>query len=172
MIDSAAPSGSAPVRRPPSGAAAWLGLAGWLALTFVAAFVGSRFEPGAWYRAIEKPSWNPPNAIFAPVWTTLYVLMAVAAWLVWRRWGFAGAKAALGAYVVQLALNTAWSWLFFGRHDIGLALADIVMLVVAIVVTLVLFRRKSRLAGALLVPYLAWVGFATALTFTLYRLNG
>ena len=148
-----------------------LGLAGWLAVTFLAAFVGSRFEPGAWFRSIEKPSWNPPDRVFGPVWTTLYTMMAVAAWLVWRRWGFAGARAALTAYFVQLALNTAWSWLFFGRQDIGAALADIVLLLVAIVVTLALFWKRHRLAALLLVPYLAWVSFATALNFSIWRLN-
>lgn len=148
-----------------------LGLAGWLAITALAAFVGSRFSPDAWYAALAKPSWQPPNSVFAPVWTTLYALMAVAAWLVWKRWGFAGARAPLVVYLVQLALNAAWSWLFFGRHDIPMALADILVLWVAIVVTLVLFWKKHRLAGALLVPYLAWVSFATALTWTLYRLN-
>lgn len=152
---------------------AWelLALGGWLAVTFLAAFIGSRFEPGAWFRALEKPSWNPPDAVFGPVWTTLYAMMAVAAWLVWRRWGFAGAGAALTAYYVQLGLNTAWSWLFFGRHDIGGALIDIVVLLGAIVLTLILFWKRHRPAALLLVPYLAWVSFATALNFTLYRMN-
>ena len=171
MIDSNAPLqpvSDAPAR---STAATWLGLAGWLALTFAAAFIGSRFGPGDWYAGIEKPSWNPPNWIFGPVWTTLYVLMAIAAWLVWRRWGFAGARTALVAYVVQLTLNAAWSWLFFGRQSPGAALADIVVLLIAIVVTLVLFWRKHRLAGALLIPYLAWVSFATALNLAIHRLN-
>lgn len=148
-----------------------LGLAGWIAITALAAFVGSRFSPDAWYGMLEKPSWQPPNSIFAPVWTTLYALMAVAAWLVWKRWGFAGARAALVVYIVQLALNAAWSWLFFGRHDISMALVDILVLLAAIVATLVLFWKKHRLAGALLLPYLAWVSFATALTWTLNRLN-
>ena len=148
-----------------------LGLAAWLAITAVAAFIGSRFEPDAWFRALDKPSWQPPDAVFAPVWTTLYTLMAVAAWLVWRRWGFAGARAALVVYLVQLALNTAWSWLFFGRHDITLALLDIVALLAAIVATIALFWRKHRVAALLLLPYLAWVSFATALTWTLDRMN-
>jgi translocator protein len=148
-----------------------LALAGWLAVTFLAAFIGSRFEPDGWYRALEKPSWNPPSAVFAPVWTTLYTLMAIAAWMVWRRWGFAGARAALGAYFIQLALNAAWSWQFFGRHAVGAALLDILLLLAAIVATIVLFRARHRVAALLLVPYLAWVTFATALTFTIWRLN-
>ena len=148
-----------------------LGLAGWIAVTAAAAVVGSRFEPDARYRTLETPPWQPPNWLFAPVWTTLYALMAVAAWLVWRRWGFAGARTALVVYLVQLALNAAWSWLFFGRHDIPMALADILVLLAAIVLTLVLFWKKHRVAGALLLPYLAWVSFATVLTWTLNRLN-
>ena len=159
------------VRTPRSRAADLLGLAAWLAVTFLAAFVGSRFEPGAWYGTIEKPSWNPPSSVFAPVWTTLYVLMAVAAWLVWRSRGFAGARTALTLYLVQLVLNAAWSWLFFGQHAIGLALAEILVLLSAIVATAVLFWRRHPLAGALFVPYIAWVSFATFLNFTLWRLN-
>ena len=162
-----------PRRTPPrSRAQDLLGLAGWLALTFAAAFIGSRFGTGPWYDSIEKPSFNPPSAVFGPVWTILYALMAVAAWLVWRRWGFDGARAALGMYVAQLVLNTAWSWLFFGLHDIGLALVDILALLVAIALTLALFWRKHRLAGALLVPYLCWVAFASVLNFSIWRLNG
>ena len=148
-----------------------LGLLGWLCVTFAAAWVGSRFMPGAWYAALVKPAWNPPNAIFAPVWTVLYGLMAVAAWLVWRRAGFSGAGAALGLFAVQLILNALWSYLFFGRHQPGLAFGDIGVLWVAILSVVLLFWRVDRVAGALLLPYLAWVGFAAYLNFTLWRLN-
>ena len=148
-----------------------LGLLGWLGVTFAAAWAGSRFMPGAWYAALAKPSWNPPNAIFAPVWSVLYGLMAVAAWLVWRRAGFSGAGAALGLFAVQLILNALWSYLFFGRHQPGLAFGDIVVLWVAILSVVLLFWRVDRVAGALLLPYLAWVGFAAYLNFTLWRLN-
>ena len=154
-----------------SRAADLLGLGAWLAVTFLAAFLGSRFEPGVWYDTIRKPSWNPPSSVFGPVWTALYAMMAVAAWLVWRRWGFTAARPALTLYLVQLLLNAAWSWLFFGQHEIGLALADIVVLLAAIVVTGALFWRRHRLAGTLFIPYIAWVSFATALNFTLWRLN-
>lgn len=154
------------------GAAQWLGLLGWVAVTFVAAAVGSRFMPGEWYASLEKPSWNPPNTVFGPVWTVLYLLMATAAWLVWRARGFGGATTALTVYLVQLAANTAWSWLFFGLQDIGLALADIVVLWVLIALTIALFRKHHRLAALLLVPYLLWVSYATALNFALWRLNG
>lgn len=148
-----------------------LGLAGWLAVTFVAAAAGSQFMPGEWYASLAKPSWNPPSWVFAPVWTTLYVLMAVAAWLVWRRAGFAGARLALGCYLLQLVLNAAWSWLFFGRQSIDGALADIIVLWVLIVATTLLFLRHSRAAAALFVPYLAWVSFATVLNLALAHLN-
>ncbi len=98
-------------------------------------------------------------------------MMAVAAWLVWRRYGFSGAILPLKAFVVQLVLIAAWSWLFFGLHRPGLAFAEIVMLWIAILATLVLFWRLERLAGILLVPYLAWVSFATVLNYTLWQLN-
>jgi tryptophan-rich sensory protein len=149
----------------------WPGLAAWLLVTFAAAAVGSRFQPGTWYAALERPSFTPPGAVFGPVWTLLYLLMALAAWLVWRRGGFAGARLALSAYLLQLALNAAWSWLFFGEHRIGLALADIIVLWLAIAATAWLFHRHSRTAALLLLPYLAWVSFATALNFAFWRLN-
>ena len=147
------------------------GLAGWLVVTFAAAWAGSRYMPGDWYAALAKPAWNPPNWIFGPVWTVLYVLMAVAAWLVWRQAGFAGAGAALGLFGVQLVLNALWSYLFFGLHRIDWALADILALWAAILAVLVLFWRVQAAAGTLLLPYLAWVSFATVLNFALWRLN-
>lgn len=149
----------------------WLGLVGWLAVTFLAAAIGSRFMPGAWYAALEKPSWTPPNAVFGPVWTVLYLLMAIAAWLVWQRAGWSGARTALALYLVQLAVNAAWSWLFFGRHDVALALADIIVLWLLILATLVLFWRVHRAAGLLLVPYLLWVSYASTLNYGILQLN-
>ena len=125
----------------------------------------------SWYPTLVKPSFNPPNWIFGPVWTTLYVLMAIAAWLVWRRAGFAAARTALFLFIVQIVLNSLWSLLFFGLHRIDLALADVVLLLVAIVATALAFRRHSAMAALLLVPYLAWVSFATALNFAIWRLN-
>lgn len=157
--------------RGPSGTRVWAGLAGWLGVTFLAAAVGSLFMPGPWYDALAKPAWTPPDAVFGPVWTTLYVLMGVAAWLVWRRGGLAGAGAALAVYGLQLALNAAWSWLFFGRQAIGAALVDIVLLWLAIALTLVLFRRHDRVAGWLIVPYLLWVTYAAALNAAIWRMN-
>jgi len=150
---------------------AWLGLPAWLLLPFAAAAVGTRFMPGAWYASLAKPAWNPPNWIFGPVWTLLYILMGVAAWLVWRRVGWTGARLALGLFILQLVLNAAWSWLFFGLHRPDLAFVDICALWGLILAVAVLFGRVDRLAAALLVPYLAWVGFATVLNFTIWRLN-
>jgi translocator protein len=148
-----------------------LGLIGWLLAAFAAAGIGSLFSPGAWYAQLDKPSWNPPGWIFGPVWTALYTMMAIAAWLVWRRGGFAGAPVALALFGAQLVLNAMWSWLFFGLHRPALALVDIVALLVAIAATIVAFWQHSRPAALLLVPYLGWVGFATALNLTLWRLN-
>lgn len=149
-----------------------LGLVAALALTFSAAYAGSRFPADAWYAGLSKPPWNPPNWLFGPVWGVLYVLMAVAAWLVWREAGLVGAAVPLGVFVVQLGLNAAWSWLFFGRHELGVALVEIVVLWGAIVGTMVGFWRVRPIGGVLLVPYLVWVTFAAVLNFTLWRLNG
>src|SRR5436190_12306180 len=112
-----------------------LGAIGSLVITFGAAALGTRFLPDEWYRQLKKPVWNPPNSIFAPVWTTLYLLMAVAAWLIWHRSGVASALVPLILFVTQLVLNSAWTWLFFGRHRISVALIDIMILWFAILAT-------------------------------------
>ncbi|MES2596861.1 MAG: TspO/MBR family protein [Verrucomicrobiota bacterium] len=144
------------------------GLLGWIALTALAPAAGAFWMPGAWYAALAKPEWNPPNWIFGPVWSVLYLGMAVAAWLVWRR-GSQGH--ALKLYVVQLALNAAWTPVFFGAHQLGAALLVILALWLAIVLTLRAFWRVSTPAGLLFVSYLAWVSFASFLNFTLWRMN-
>ena len=149
-----------------------LGLVVALAVTFSAAYVGSRFPVDDWYAALSKPTWNPPNWLFGPVWGILYLLMAIAAWLVWRKSGFAGAAIPLGIFVLQLGLNAAWSWLFFGRHELGLALIEILVLWGAILGTIIGFWRLNPISGILLVPYLLWVTFAAVLNFTIWRLNG
>lgn len=136
-----------------------------------AATFGAIFTPGEWYAGLTKPGWNPPNWLFGPVWSLLYLMMAVAAWLVWRQRGRQRVRAPLCVYGFQLVLNALWSWLFFGLHRMGLALAEILLLAVMILATIVLFWRVSRAAGLLLVPYLAWVSFAAFLNFTLLRLN-
>lgn len=157
------------IERPLSGKIG--GLAVWLLLSFIVASFGALFQTGEWYLTIAKPSWTPPGWIFGPVWTLLYIAMAVAAWLVWLEGGWKANRSALSLYVVQLVFNAAWSWLFFGVHTIGGALIDIVILWLLILATLILFRRRRPAAGLLLVPYALWVGFATALNFQIWRLN-
>ncbi len=126
---------------------------------------------GTWYQTLQKPPFNPPDWVFAPVWTTLYVLMAIAAWRVWRLHGLTAARQALLLFAVQLALNFSWSVLFFGLRLIGPALVEIGLLLIAIVATAIAFWRLDRLAGWLLAPYAAWVAFATLLNAALWRLN-
>ncbi len=153
------------------GPRAWLALVGWIVLCFGAAAIGAFFPPGEWYQSINKPTWNPPAWVFGPVWTTLYAMMAVAAWRVWRQGGFAKQRGPLGIFLLQLALNAAWSLLFFGLKQPGIAFAEIVLLWLAIAWTIAAFRRVQRFAAWLLVPYLAWVSFAAFLNGTLWRLN-
>lgn len=144
-------------------------------LVAAVALSGAQFTPSAdpaWYAGLRKPSFNPPDWLFAPVWTMLYILIALSAWLVWRPGGRAGARTALVWWGAQLALNAAWTPIFFGAHRIGLALIVIVALIVAIAGTILAFRRHSALAAAMLVPYLAWVCFATILNASIWRLNG
>jgi translocator protein len=126
---------------------------------------------GTWYQGLAKPAFNPPDWVFAPVWTTLYVLIAVAGWRVWRRRGLSGARLEFAAYAAQLALNLAWSILFFGQRMIGAAAAEIGVLLFAIAANAVLFWRVDRPAGWLLAPYAAWVAFACLLNFALWHLN-
>ena len=150
-----------------------LGLAGWLAASFAAGGLGGLASARAadFYGRLVQPSWAPPAWLFGPVWTLLFIAMAVAAWRVWRRHGFAGAGAALTLHAAQLVANALWTWLFFAWQQGGLAFAEIGLLWVMIAATLVLFWRRDRLAGLLLLPYLAWVSFAAALNLSLWRLN-
>ena len=148
-----------------------LALAGWVLLCFAAASFGGLFGPGEWYGTLKKPAWNPPGWIFGPVWTTLYTMMAVAAWLVWRRGGFGSQRGPLTLFLVQVALNAGWTPVFFGLHLPGLAFAEILLLWLAIAAVLAGFQRVSLAAAWLLVPYLLWVGFAAVLNFALWRLN-
>ncbi len=152
---------------------AWVGLAGWLVVTAIAAVAGGAASVNArtYYAALVQPAWAPPGWLFGPVWTTLYVLMGVAAWMVWRVGGFGAARAALSLYLVQLVLNALWTWLFFAWHRGALAFAEIVLLWIVIAATLVAFWRVRPLAGALLVPYLLWVSFASALNYAVWQLN-
>ncbi|OEJ69484.1 TspO/MBR family protein [Magnetovibrio blakemorei] len=125
---------------------------------------------GSWYLSLEKPPFNPPNWVFAPVWTTIYVFMAVAGWRVWRR-NHVTRHRALMVFGVQLGLNLTWSFLFFGLQRIDLAMIEIFVLLIAIVTSTVLFWRIDRLAGTLFVPYVLWVSFATLLNGSLWVLN-
>ena len=126
---------------------------------------------GSWYQALERPPFNPPDWVFAPVWSILYIMMAVAAWRVWRTAGFESRGKALAVFAVQLGLNLLWSFLFFGLQRIDLALIEILILLAVIIVNTVLFWRIDRLAGMLFVPYVLWVGFATMLNASLWWLN-
>jgi translocator protein len=135
-----------------------------------AAAVGGRFPPGPWYASLAKPAWTPPNWIFAPVWTLLYVGIAVAGWMVWRRSG-SRVGPSLTLWGAQLVLNAAWSWFFFGEHRPGIALVDIGALLACILAFIVVTYGESRPAAYLFVPYALWVAFATALNHALWRLN-
>jgi tryptophan-rich sensory protein len=141
-------------------------------LTYAAAALGafaSRNAP-AFYAQLQLPAWAPPAGVFGPVWTVLYGLMAIAIWLVWKQGG-PSRPLAVTLYLMQLGVNTLWSWLFFGLQRGALAFADVLLLLGLVTATLVVFWRIRVLAGALLLPYLAWVGFASALTFAVWRRN-
>jgi translocator protein len=156
---------------PLTGPASWLGLIFWLGLCFAAAWAGSFFQPGEWYEHLVKPALTPPGWVFGPVWTLLYAMMGVAAWLVWQRRGFTGAARALGLFLLQLGFNALWSYLFFGLKNPGLAFLNIVALWLVILGTLIAFYRHYRPAGLLLLPYLLWVSFAVYLNLEFWRLN-
>ena len=151
----------------------WVRLVGWLAVTAAVAFAGSLAsrQSDDFYAQLVRPDWAPPAEVFGPVWTLLYALMAIGAWLVWRIGGFAHARTALGLFLVQLVINALWSWLFFAWQMGAAALVDIALMWVLVVATIAAFWRHSRLAAALLLPYLAWISFAAALNLRLWQLN-
>ena len=150
-----------------------IGLLVWLAISFVASGIGAMasIRAAPFYGQLIQPSWAPPSSVFGPVWTILYALMGIAAWLVWRADSLRVTRAALSLFVLQLAVNALWTWLFFAWSQGALAFADIVLLWVLVVATAVSFWRISLLAGALLIPYLLWVSFAAALNFSIWQLN-
>ena len=150
-----------------------LGLIGWLVVSFAASAVGAvaSIQARSFYSQLAQPDWAPPAAVFGPVWTVLYASMGVAAWLVWRSGGFRSNREALMLFLLQLAFNALWSWLFFAWHLGAAAFADVLVLWVLIVATLVFFWRVRPLAGSLLIPYLLWVTFASALNYSLWQLN-
>jgi benzodiazapine receptor len=151
----------------------WVGLAGWLVVSFIAAAIGglASAAAGSFYQGLERPAWAPPASLFRPVWTVLYILMAIAAWLVWREGGFGRRREALVLFLTQLGVNALWTWLFFAWRQGALAFAEIVLLLALLVATILAFWRVRPIAGALLLPYLAWVTYATALTYSVWRLN-
>lgn len=148
-----------------------IGLLGWLLVAFATAAVGAiaSVDAASFYAQLNKPSWAPPGWVFAPVWSTLYALMGIAAWLVWRSPG--SNRVALGLFVAQLGANALWSWLFFAWHRGALAAVEVLVLLVLIIATIAAFWPRSRLAAALLVPYVLWVSFASALTWAVWRSN-
>lgn len=150
-----------------------IGLVAWLAITAVAAVLGAiaSLDAAAFYGQLAKPAWAPPAGVFGPVWSLLYGLMAVAAWLVWLQRGSREVGTPLALFIAQLAANALWSWLFFGWHRGALAFADVLLLLALIAATLATFWRIRPLAGALLLPYLAWVSFASALTWAVWQRN-
>ena len=162
---------SAPAHPKPSPGRSQATLAGWLLLTFSAAATSVFIADNGWYAGLAKPAWNPPGWIFGPVWTILYALMAAAAWRVWLHGGWARQKKALGLFLIQWALNALWTPLFFGLHRPGWALAEILLLLAAILATMRNFWRMDRTACLLLLPYAAWVAFASALNGAIWRLN-
>lgn len=150
-----------------------LGLLAWLGLCFIAAAIGSvaSIQAGPFYMQLVRPEWAPPPGVFGPVWSVLYAMMGISAWLVWRVGGFHAARTALLLFLAQLAVNVLWSWLFFGWHRGALAFADILLLWVLIAATLITFWRLRPLAGALLLPYWLWVSFAAVLNYAIWQLN-
>jgi len=156
-----------------TGYKSFLGLVSWLVVCFSAAAIGAlaSVDAAAFYMQLVRPAWAPPASVFGPVWTALYALMGVSAWLVWRNGGFEPAKKALGVFLLQLAVNALWSWVFFVWH-LGLAaLANIIVLWVLIIAMLLQFWREQKLAAVLMLPYLAWVSFAMALNFSVWQHN-
>ena len=151
----------------------WQGLelVGWLLVTFAGAAVGAAasIHAAEFYAQLHQPSWAPPAWLFGPVWSALYLLMGVAAWLVWRSRG--PRAVAFGLFVAQLVVNALWSWLFFAWHRGGLAVLDVLLLLALILAAMAAFWRASRVAAILLLPYLFWVAFAALLTWTVWGAN-
>ena len=152
-----------------------VGLIVWVLVTFAAAALGgyaTSSSVGGWYHDLVKPAWTPPDWVFGPVWTVLYIMMAIAVWLVWRQGGVTTARWSLTLFITQLALNVLWSVILFGLQWPWLAMVEIVVLWLVLRLTLVAFWRRSRVAGLMLWPYLTWVTFAAILNFQIARLNG
>ena len=151
----------------------FVGLVGWLLVCLAAGAVGAlaSADAGTFYLSLSRPDWAPPAWLFAPVWTALYVLMGVSAWLVWRTYGLRAGQNALILFVAQLAANALWTWIFFVWHRGAFAFVEILLLWSLIVATLLSFWRLRALAAALLLPYLVWVSFAAFLTYSTWQRN-
>ena len=149
------------------------GLAGWLLVSFAAAAAGAiaSIDAKSFYAQLQRPDWAPPSWLFGPVWSVLYALMGLSAWLVWRTGGFRAARSSLMLFLIQLAFNALWSWPFFAWHQGAAAFVEVLLLWLLIAATVASFWQRSALAGILMLPYLAWVSFAAALTFSVWRLN-
>jgi len=144
----------------------------WCGVSFSAGWFGSHFKPGPWYETLNKPGWTPPPLAFPIIWTTLYLLMGVAAWLVWKqRDANPFVRTALVFFILQLCLNAIWSWIFFGQHQLGWAFVNISALWVLIALTLASFWRVNTTAGLLFVPYLLWVSLAGVLNWSIWKNN-
>jgi tryptophan-rich sensory protein len=150
-----------------------LGFLGWLAVAFATAAVGAvaSIEAKSFYAQLVRPAWAPPASVFGPVWSVLYALMGVSAWLVWREKAARHLTPALALFVVQLCVNALWSWLFFAWHQGAWAFADVLLLLALIAATIAAFWPIRRLAAVLMLPYLAWVCLASALTWSVWRNN-
>ena len=151
----------------------FFGLLAWLSLTFAAAAIGgyASANAGAFYQQLARPGWAPPGWLFAPVWTALYLMMGLAAWLVWKQRGLRATRGALTLFVIQLTANALWTWLFFAWQRGALAFMEIMVLWALIIGTTIAFWRIRPLAGALMLPYFAWVTFAAALNYAVWQLN-
>jgi len=157
----------------PSNKNQFIGFIGWVVLCFAASAAGAIASISArdFYAKLTQPEWAPPGWVFGPVWSVLFALMAIAAWLVWRDGGFTKHRGALTLFIIQLIPNVLWSWLFFAWNKGALAFADIIFLWILIAATVVSFWKINRLAGAMLIPYLLWVSFAACLNYSVWQLN-
>ncbi|MEM7746632.1 MAG: TspO/MBR family protein [Pseudomonadota bacterium] len=147
---------------------AYVSLIPFLIIVFAAALTGALFMPGEWYKSLSKPTWTPPDWLFAPAWTVLYAMIAVAGWLVWQTEGW---TVALFFWIANIIFNAAWSWLMFGRQQIQAALYDALAMLLTIIAFIALTKDSVPIAAGLFVPYLAWVAFATALNYAILIRN-
>lgn len=150
-----------------------IGFAVWILITFIAAAIGgaASINAASFYSQLVLPEWAPPSSVFGPVWTGLYVLMSISVWMVWRVDGVQAARGALSLFLIQLLLNSLWSWLFFGWHLGALSFIDILVLWFMIIATMIAFWHVRVIAGVLLLPYLLWVTFAMVLNYAVWQLN-